>query len=182
MKGLIGEEQTYGPWKLSRETVDRWPLLDKCYAQSINTDLSRAIETGFLVDTVSGRRRYRDGIRGIVAHERYYGWACSVLIPFVSFVPRRKLTSVQIDLLPSCQTFPETVLDKLETLLMQYRVPRGDYLIGQRVSFVDALRCDADELGARLVEFVQANARYREPERTEFEQRLGVVRPAPFAC
>lgn len=168
MKSLIGDEQaTYGPYGLSRETVGRWPLFENCYNPKMRDAMLRASINGYFINPFPKVRA------------PYYRWCSNVLIPFVGFTPRRTRASVLMDLLPACSEFPEESLDELAEILRPH-AGRNSFGIGI-ASYVDQVRVrDIEELGARLVAFVQANATYREPERTEFEKRLGVGRPTPL--
>ncbi|AFM27822.1 hypothetical protein [Desulfomonile tiedjei] len=167
---IAGDEQTtYGPYRLTRETVDRWPLLVNCYSEKMRDAMLRASIMGYFVNPFPKVK------------SPYYRWCSNVLIPFIGFTPRRTRASILVDLLPMCAEFPENALDELAEILRPH-AGRNSFAVGI-ASYVDHVRVrDIDALGKRLVEFVQANATYREPERSEFEQRLGVVRPAALTC
>jgi hypothetical protein len=166
MKSLIGDEQaTYGPYGLSRETVGRWPIYANCYAPLMREAMHRAAHCGFFINPFPKTRA------------PYYRWCSNVLVPFIGFTPRRTRASLLIDLLPACSEFPEESLDELAEILRPHSGGRS-FGIGV-ASYVDHVRVrDIDELGKRLVDFTLEHARFREPERSEFEERLGVVRPA----
>lgn len=119
------EKQLIGPFRVSSEAFYNYSKTARGITPKVLELLWLAVRDGFLVDTTSFRKYPH-------TTNLWRNFCVNTGSPFISFVPRLTLASVEFDL---CHTnlilFPECE-HWLEDVLLKFRKPGSDYEIGNQ--------------------------------------------------